>query len=106
MVESNIRRLALCASILLFASVLSTTAGRAADKNGFTAFGVGALSCGRYLSDIAENKLNALVLGSWLGGYLSAFNAKTDGVYDILEGTDFDGAIGWINNYCQPLLSG
>lgn len=99
MIASDIRRLVLRASILLFASVLSTTACRAADPGKFMVFGVGTNSCGKYLSDVAER--DDVVYFTWLTGYLTAFNHETLGVDDILGGTDIHGAIGWIRNYCQ-----
>jgi hypothetical protein len=96
MIASDIRRLVLRASILLFASVLSTTACRAADPGKFMVFGVGTNSCGKYLSETGRR-----CLFTWLTGYLTAFNHETLGVDDILGGTDIHGAIGWIRNYCQ-----
>jgi len=101
MIASDIRRLVLRASILLFASVLSTTACRATDQGKFVELGSGIDSCGKYLSEHAENELAGIAYLAWLQGYLTAFNHETPGVYNILEGTDIDGAIGWINNYCQ-----
>jgi hypothetical protein len=100
MIASDIRRLALCASILLFASVLSPTACRAADASGrYMIFSHGVTSCGRFLSE--ENELIKSGYDGWLAGYLSAFNVQTPGVNNILEGTDLDGAIAWVKNYCQ-----
>ncbi len=108
MIASDIRRLVLRASILLFASVLSTTAP-AKDASGmYWGFGSGGFSCGKYLSDLSDLSEHAQICElariaylAWLQGYLSGFNAQTPGVYNILEGTDIDGAIGWVNNYCQ-----
>jgi hypothetical protein len=67
----------------------------------FTIFSSGVNSCGKYLSEIAQDELLGYYYDNWLEGYLSAFNRHTDGIDNILEGTDMRGAIAWVKNYCQ-----
>jgi hypothetical protein len=47
---------------------------------------------------LASEKSAAISTSS---GYLTAFNAFHPGISDILTGTNFDGAVVWIKDYCQ-----
>jgi hypothetical protein len=38
---------------------------------------------------------------TWSAGYLTAFNLRTPGTYDILGNTDINGAMLWLENYCR-----
>jgi hypothetical protein len=80
--------------------ILSTTACLGHDAKGFVSFGAGNRSCDQYLSD-AQQPERGFVYETWLSGYLTAFNTYDLGIPDILTGTDFDGAVSWIKNYCS-----
>lgn len=75
----------------------------------YTVFGVGHSSCGNYIElkrdSVSEWERSAQ--RSWLGGYITAFNFLTPGTKNILNGTDLNGAMGWIENWCRtnPLKS-
>ena len=75
----------------------------AADKDGkFISFGSGARSCGTFQSAFYGNdEVARLSNGAWVAGYISAYNAGSDSLTkNILEGTDLNGALGWLSNYC------
>jgi hypothetical protein len=97
--NGNVRRSATraCAAIAL---MLSTTVCLSYDSDGFVSFGVGNKLCDQYVAD-ARQPDRGFVYETWLSGYLTAFNAYNPGRSDILTGTDFDGAVVWIRNYCQ-----
>ena len=86
-----------CAS---FGLILSATLCWSYDTEGFVSFGVGNRSCDQYVLD-ARQPDRGFVYETWLSGYLTAFNAYSPGVADILTGTDFDGAVVWIKKYCR-----
>jgi hypothetical protein len=86
-----------CASIAL---VSSATVCPAYDSDGFVSFGVGNKRCGQYVVD-ARQAERGFVYETWLSGYLTAFNAYNPGGADVLTGTDFDGAVVWIKDYCR-----
>jgi hypothetical protein len=49
----------------------------------------------------AQQPDRGFVYETWLSGYLTAFNAYSPGVSDILTGTYFDSAVVWNKNYCE-----
>jgi hypothetical protein len=83
-----------------FGLILSATLCWSYDSEGFVSFGVGNRSCDRYVLD-ARHPDRGFVYETWLSGYLTAFNAYSPGVSDILMGKDFGSAVEWIKNYCQ-----
>jgi hypothetical protein len=86
-----------CVSFLL---ALSPTLCWSYDSEGFVSFGVGNRSCDQNVLD-AQQPDRGFVYETWLSGYLTAFNAYSPGVSDILTGTKFDRAVVWIKSYCQ-----
>jgi hypothetical protein len=80
--------------------LLSATGCLSYDSDGFVSFGVGNKRCGEYIVD-ARQPGRGFVYETWLSGFLTAFNAYNPGVSDILIGTDFEGAVVWINDYCR-----
>ena len=86
-----------CAAVAL---VSSATICLAYDSAGFVSFGVGNKRCGQYTAD-ARQPERGFVYETWLSGYLTAFNAYNPGTADVLTGTDFDGAVVWIKDYCR-----
>ncbi len=63
--------------------------------------GTGNQSCG-YWTETRKGRDQAanLDLYSYAGGFLSSYNLAFD-KKDILAGTDMDGLMGWMDNYCQ-----
>ncbi|MFM9865169.1 MAG: hypothetical protein ACKVRO_16345 [Micropepsaceae bacterium] len=83
------------------ASLLFASSARAIDENGYTLYGFGASSCGRFLKDIRTEPTLEMDYQGWLTGFLSAVNQFVVHRNSILEGTDLDGAMGWIQSYCE-----
>jgi hypothetical protein len=48
----------------------------------------------------ARQSRNANQLAQWISGYLSGLNMETD-YPDALLGTDYNGLMAWIDNYCR-----
>jgi hypothetical protein len=62
--------------------------------------GLGNLSCGRWTAEQPSepHSMMRVALITWLGGYISGYNFRRGG--NVLEGTDWDGALGWVDRYC------
>src|SRR6266404_2495284 len=74
--------------------------GMDADVNGkYTVYGFGAESCGTFV-EARRNRKNAFYL-AWVTGYITAVNKVSPTTYDMLGNTDFEGAMLWIENYCN-----
>jgi len=91
--------------VLVLSFAITTPAIAATDNGAYSTFG--ASSCGDWVKARKENKWVTVVQQRWIGGYLSAFNKQTYGVYNILGKTDMESAYLWMDNYCQanPLSS-
>jgi hypothetical protein len=64
------------------------------------AFGEGvATSCGAWTQARQARTLKAGLSAQWIAGWLSGRNVE--GSPDFLVGTDFDGLMAGIDNYCQ-----
>jgi hypothetical protein len=91
-------------AIALFLCVASPCS--AIDDTGYaTVYGFGSSSCGRFIDDTSshsssapQNKFNYKV---WLGGYVTATDSHLDHIKDILKGTDLNGAMLWLEDYCR-----
>jgi hypothetical protein len=71
-----------------------------ADENlNYTAFGIGLKSCGSYTE--ARKSDVELRFVDWLAGYFTALNRVTLHTHNLIGNTDFDGATGWLDNYCK-----
>jgi hypothetical protein len=99
MSTSKFRRL-LSWGCALIGLACSATGCLSYDADGFVSFGVGNKSCDQYVADTGQPD-RGFVYETWLSGYLTAFNAYKPGSSDILTGTDFNGAVAWIQNYCR-----
>ena len=71
------------------------------DENGhYGVLGMGKNSCrewtkGRFNRDETES-----IDIAWVGGFVTAVNRFGYGSSDISKGTDADGIVSWIDNYC------
>jgi hypothetical protein len=91
-------------AVILFAG----TAG-AADNGNYTAMGWGNGSCGSWTAARRTPQgMQARGNGEWVLGFLSGAGAMglSQG-YDPLHGTDPEGVLAWVDNYCRdhPLES-
>jgi hypothetical protein len=89
--------------LLILAQALIALPASAADTDGqYTILGVGGESCAVYLNHRhGGNDLADLSYRNWLGGYLTHYNRTVAGTYNILGGTDLNGAMLWLENYCK-----
>jgi len=86
-------------SCLLLLLVLPVS-GRCVDTNGrYVAYGYGADSCGTFL-EARRTKTDTNDL-SWVTGYLTAVDTTYPITYGILGSSGLDGAMVWIENYCD-----
>ena len=79
--------------------VMALTAQASAQNR--LAFGEGiATSCGTWTQARQAQTVKAGLAAQWVAGWLSGRN-RQDGSPDFLVGTDFDGVMAWIDNYCR-----
>jgi hypothetical protein len=69
-------------------------------------FGEGINSCGSWTQSQQTKSIYQGLSAQWVAGFLSGMNMQAD-VPNFLSGTDFNGVMGWMNNYCSanPLTS-
>ena len=78
---------------------LVTPAWAANSKGQYEILGYGNNSCGTWTK---HRKAGAWYgTAGWVLGIVTGYNAYTDGVYNIAEGTDNQGLLAWIDNYCS-----
>ena len=67
----------------------------------YEVLGVGTVLCEGWTNNRAEkgNDRN-FISGAWVQGYLTAANVFGDGPSHLAEGTDAEGIMTWIDNYC------
>lgn len=63
--------------------------------------GLGASSCGKFISDTSGDVIDRNGYMSWLTGYITSFNEFTPTDGNITRDTDVDGVLYWIENYCK-----
>jgi hypothetical protein len=74
----------------------------AADKNGeYTVLSFGTRSCAQVIADFDGDGNRRLANSTWVGGYLTAVNKLAFKGKDISAGTDADGRMLWIVNFCK-----
>ncbi len=62
-------------------------------------YGMGNQSCGSYLKARTFEGPEQLMFHAWLGGFLSSVSLTLH--RDVLNGTDLQGALYWLDNYCR-----
>jgi hypothetical protein len=70
-------------------------------EGAYEVLGVGTMPCEGWNKNRAEkgNDRN-FINGAWVQGYLTAANVFGNGPSHLAEGTDAEGIMTWINNYC------
>lgn len=86
--------------LLVTGLIFGNTCASAAGKDGHYKSQGGA-SCSSYLEGIQPNSWPLAANGSYVAGYVTAFNLKTPDTYNILGSSDFNGVLLWIKNYCE-----
>ena len=72
----------------------------AADKNGN--YATRTESCGPYMKDRqSKNAAKVLNHAVWIFGYITAYNRQAPDTFDIRGGTEIDGILLWLDNWCK-----
>ena len=83
--------------MLVVIILTSASTEAAAQEEGRSLIGAGTVnSCGQWTS---RPRSGGDILSQWVAGYLSGLNMKSD--FDGVAGTDFNGLMAWIDNYCR-----
>jgi len=81
---------------------LSAQQAFAADKNGrYWIYGVGRQTCATYLEARDNGGFSELSYKNWISGYLTSSNRSSANTYNLLGESDFQGALSWIDLYCE-----
>lgn len=94
-------------SLAIFLALLSSVAPALA-ANQYVIFGAGSRSCGSWLQVRSQALPDAVVLQSWVLGYLTSVNANVLSVNrDVTGGAEPDALFSWLDSYCaaHPLES-
>ena len=67
----------------------------------YTAFGVGKISCGRWLDAQKTDREGRWQTEQWVSGYFTAYGRWAVHGPERASLPDAYGAIAWIDNYCQ-----
>lgn len=72
---------------------------------GVATWGIGQISCGRFITE-RERRAGAhgpydATFRQWLLGFITALNWMDPNRQDLLEGSDAEGAMLWVENYCR-----
>lgn len=72
---------------------------------GVATWGIGQISCGRFIQE-RERRAGAhgpydATFRQWLLGFITALNWMDPDRRDLLEGSDAEGAMLWVENYCR-----
>ena len=70
-------------------------------EGAYEVLGVGTISCEVWTKDRADkNNDRNFINVAWVQGYLTAVNVFGDGPSHLAKGTDAEGIMTWIDNYC------
>ena len=64
-------------------------------------FGEAGTTCRTWTQARQTKSRKAGLSAQWIAGYLSGSNVEADHPADVLVGTNFDGLMAWIDNYCR-----
>ncbi len=92
--EPMIRALVVAAIMLVAASLEASAQDR-------MIFGEAGTSCRTWTQARQTKSRKAGLSAQWVAGYLSGSNVEADHPADVLGGTNFDGLMAWIDNYCR-----
>lgn len=89
-------------SLLIGMSLFYSVASMASDAKGrYWIYGVGRQTCQTYLEARTNGGISELSYKNWISGYLTSSNRSTEDTYNLLGGTDFQGALVWLDTYCE-----
>jgi len=67
-------------------------------EGAYEVLGGGTISCAKNRADKSNDR--NFINGAWIQGYLTAVNVFGDGPSHLAKGTDAEGIMTWIDNYC------
>ena len=74
----------------------------ASDKDGrYWIYGVGRQTCETYLEARKTGDYSEISYKNWISGYITASNRSLENTYTLLGENDFQGALSWIDHYCE-----
>ena len=89
-----------CLWFLLVLSLLAPVPGICVDTDrSYEVYGYGVKSCGSFVQE--KKNTNGVLYNAWVAGYLTAVNLTSPVLYSILGKTDINGAMLWLENYCN-----
>ena len=69
---------------------------------GYTALGIGTMTCGEYIKANKQEDYHTIHLtNQWVNGYITAINEKDIGFFDLSEGTDSSSREQWLLKFCN-----
>ena len=86
---------------LVVAAIMLEAARLEASAQDRIIFGEAGTSCRTWTQARQTRSRKAGLSAQWVAGYLSGSNVEADHPADVLVGTDFDGLMAWIDNYCR-----
>ena len=99
MLESRAGRLSLLIGAALLSLISAVPSATAETLGGDPPFALGHESCGRYLSDVANDHSLQLLYDAWLSGYIKIVGEQFEGT--LVAETEIAGASAWVTNYCR-----
>lgn len=89
-------------ALLLGVSFYYSVEVNASDEKGrYWIYGVGRQTCETYLDARRTGGFAELSYKNWVSGYLTSSNRSEKDTYNLLGDTDFNGAMIWLDRYCQ-----
>jgi hypothetical protein len=87
---------------LVVAAIMLVAASLEASAQSRIIFGEAGTTCGTWTQARQTKSRKAGLSAQWVAGYLSGSNVQAGDNYpDALVGTDFDGLMAWVDNYCR-----
>jgi hypothetical protein len=86
---------------LVVAAIMLVAASLEASAQDRIIFGEAGTSCRTWTQARQTKSRKAGLSAQWVAGYLSGSNVEADHPADVLVGTNFDGLMAWIDNYCR-----
>ncbi len=95
-----LKRLIIVFSLLVSSSYSSFIL--ASDIHGrYWIYGVGRQTCKTYLDARHNGGYSEISYKNWVSGYLTSVNRSADDTYNLLGQNDFQGAMAWLDQYCE-----
>jgi hypothetical protein len=86
---------------LTVAAIMLVAASLDASAQSRIIFGEAGTTCRTWTQARQTKSRKAGLSAQWVAGYLSGSNVEADHPADVLVGTNFDGLMAWIDNYCR-----